>query len=193
MMADSKLSALTALAGASLATADELYVRDESEAASAESKRITAEDLAVGLAPLIHQTTILSNSGNQTITTATFEVMELDTEVLDELAIGDVANDRATFTAAGLYLCYATVGFQTSAGGDRRFLACRHLNSSDVLQTQTRIEVGPYSATMNPSLQAVLLVNAAVGDYVEGQLYQDSGGNLVSVAAKQRLYITRLA
>lgn len=45
-MADSKLSALTELAAKPAAT-DELYIRDESEAASAESKRITASNLAL--------------------------------------------------------------------------------------------------------------------------------------------------
>lgn len=46
-MADTKLSALTALA-VSPATGDELYIRDISEAAANESKKITADDLMFG-------------------------------------------------------------------------------------------------------------------------------------------------
>jgi hypothetical protein len=44
-MADAKLSALTALLGANVDAADELYIRDESELPAAESKRITAAEL----------------------------------------------------------------------------------------------------------------------------------------------------
>jgi hypothetical protein len=46
-MADTKLSALTALA-VSPASGDELYIRDISEAATDESKRITADDFMFG-------------------------------------------------------------------------------------------------------------------------------------------------
>ena len=46
-MADSKLSALTELA-VTPADADEVYIRDVSEAASAESKRITVANLLAG-------------------------------------------------------------------------------------------------------------------------------------------------
>jgi hypothetical protein len=44
-MADAKLSALTALLGANVDAADELYIRDESELPASESKRITAAEL----------------------------------------------------------------------------------------------------------------------------------------------------
>lgn len=48
-MADAKLSALTELAAAP-ATGDEIYIRDISEAASAESKRITVANLIAAVA-----------------------------------------------------------------------------------------------------------------------------------------------
>ena len=49
-MADAKLSALTALTGANVAAADEFYIRDESELAASESKRITSAELLLWIA-----------------------------------------------------------------------------------------------------------------------------------------------
>jgi hypothetical protein len=61
-MADTKLSALTELA-AQPASDDEVYIRDVSEAASAESKRITIANLLAGAGATIVTGSYAGNNG----------------------------------------------------------------------------------------------------------------------------------
>lgn len=78
-MADTKISALTNLTGANLATGDELPVVDASAAAT---KAITADELAIGLNTLyggrLTVNTVASTGSTETLTSADIQRMTMD-------------------------------------------------------------------------------------------------------------------
>ncbi len=111
-MADTKLSALTELAAAP-AEADEIYIRDESEAPSAESKRITLTNLRLGVLEIANLTELaaaadetdeffISDAGTiKRISVANARTTILEIANLTELAAAPAITDELFISDAG--------------------------------------------------------------------------------------------
>ncbi len=115
------------------------------------------------------------NSANISISNATSTALTFDTEDFDTDNIHSVVSNtnRLTCVTAGYYLIWAQIEFAASAVG------VRHLNlkKNATLYLGTNIMVAPGGGTVARG-NAVTVALLAAGDYVEAEVYQDSGGSL---------------
>ena len=96
-----------------------------------------------------------------------------------------VNTERMTIPAglAGYYEVTANVGFDTNTAG-RRLLQIR--------KNGTAIAVGEASSATStnfPAFNTSLIVNLAVGDYVDFEAYQTSGGSLDVLVQSERTFL----
>jgi hypothetical protein len=117
----------------------------------------------------------------QSIATATWTIVALNSERYDTDTIHDLVtnNSRLTCKTAGKYMITASVEFAANATGNR--LLELRLNTGGVAQGGT-ILAADYRSNMGAGVVTRLSVSRqfsmAVNDYVELNVYQDSGGAL---------------
>lgn len=130
------------------------------------------------------------NSGNQSISNATWTALTFDSEVYDTDGMHSTSTNtsRLTCVTAGKYLVHAAVTFAANATGSR--WAAIKKNGS-FYANESRPNAGSGSTVV---FHIDLLVDLAVNNYVELFVLQTSGGNLdvnggnaVTAFAAQRL------
>lgn len=111
----------------------------------------------------------------QSINNSALQVLYFDDELWDTDGIHDnVTNsDRLTCMTAGIYIVTASVGFDTDGTG-RRMIEIYHQGRPGYLATQHT----PAIAGVYTHLNASMICEMAVGDWVRVMVYQDSGGLL---------------
>lgn len=121
----------------------------------------------------------------QTLTTAVFAVVALDTEDIDTEAIHSTVtnNSRMTIVTPGRYRCIAQASFAGNVTGLRYVGLTK--NSTAVARTQA--SAAP--AANNGSWQCAEEILCAVGDFIEMQVFQNSGGNLALVAGSANTFL----
>ena len=122
-------------------------------------------------------------STNQTIATgATFVSCSLDTEIIDsENGHSNTTNNsRYVVQVPGTYQCMASVGFAANATGNRAVRVS--VNGAAVQGGQ--LAQGSAGANSWYGI-ATAWVALGVGDYVECQAWQNSGGNLTTNGGAQ--------
>lgn len=115
------------------------------------------------------------DSGNQSLTSGNFAAMNADSENFDNDGMHDPVtnNTRLTIQTAGRYQCQAIVSFDASSTGVRRLRFA--VNGVAIVDSGLSLPpVGALSTTLN----AMKIIALAVGDFVEIQARQDSGGAL---------------
>ena len=112
-----------------------------------------------------------TNSGNQSIPSAAWTVATFDTENVDQG--NNFASNKFTAPSAGLYIFYASYSVLHSSGtGTDQRISFHRYNSSDVSQEQVSVS----KTTVHEAAQnGMRIFNLSVGDYVNVQIYQDSG------------------
>jgi hypothetical protein len=126
------------------------------------------------MSSMTHQGCRLTHSADQSIANSTFVSLALDTETYDDGGYHDTVtnNTRITIPAnrGGKYIVGGQARF-ASAGGNQRFIRVLKNGTSNVISNQNLIGSANV-ATIN----VCGIVALAVGDYVELQVFQDSGG-----------------
>ncbi len=171
-MADTKLSALIELA-ATPANDDEVYIRDVSEAAATESKRITVGNLmrAEGKGARAY------HNIDQAIANSTWAAIALNSELYDTDSIHDnvTNNSRLTCKTAGVYVITGHIDLEESITG-LRSLYIRLNGTTSIAEYQSNnVEGGPGFSWITSIATNYKL---AVNDYVELMIRQTSGGSL---------------
>lgn len=118
------------------------------------------------------------NSGTQTLTTATYTAITLNSERWDDDGYHStsVNTSRLTAPVSGRYHIGASLGFASNATGVRQLLL--QVNGTTVI---ARDERGAVNGD-NTRITIHTLYELAAGDYVEMVGYQSSGGNLATEA-----------
>lgn len=127
------------------------------------------------MSSMTHQGCRLTHSANQSIANSTFTTLTFDTESYDDGGYhSSGAATRITIPAGrgGKYVVFAS-GYFASGGGNQRFIRILLNGSSNVLSAQVGVSG---SITFASTVAGILLL--AVGDYIEAQVFQDSGGAL---------------
>lgn len=102
-----------------------------------------------------------------------------DTANEDNDGICDIANSRLVCRTAGIYFLQGHIRFPTNATGIRSLA----INLNDVaIGAETQLQANTV-ATFLTSFPIVAMLRLAVGDYVDLQAYQNSGGTLTCAAA----------
>lgn len=117
----------------------------------------------------------------QTLTTGVWTAISMDATVVDSYGMhSNVTNNtRATAIVVGWYLVSGAVAFAASATGTR---GARFAVNGSVVQATAQF--GPPTAAGSLAIAAVSkLIFLNVGDYVEIQGVQNSGGNLNTLMA----------
>ena len=117
---------------------------------------------------------IATNSALQSIPSAAWTNATFDTENLDQG--NNFASNKFTAASAGLYMFYASYSVLHSSGtGTDQRISFHRYNSSDVSQEQVSVS----KTTVHEAAQNGMRVfNMSVGDYVNVQIYQQSGSAL---------------
>lgn len=113
---------------------------------------------------------------NQSIANNTATVVQFPSERWDNFGMHDVSTNNSRITiptgGAGLYLIHSAVSFSANATGIRRISL--NLNGSTVIARQ---HIAGF--TSHPTfLSATAFYRLVAGDYVETEVFQDSGGAL---------------
>lgn len=119
----------------------------------------------------------VSNSGVQSISTATWTSLTFDTEEFDTDAFHSTVTNTSRLTVpsgkGGKYLIGGVFSWAGNANGTR--------NGRIYLNNTTRlIDVGwpPHTTAAAQRFPIMTVYDLAVADYVELQVFQDSGGSL---------------
>lgn len=123
----------------------------------------------------------ISQTATQTLTTGVWTAIAMDTSVTDLTGMhSNVTNNtRATAVTAGWYWPAGVVAFAASATGTR---GARFAVNGTVVQGSSGF--GPPTAAGSIAVPAVSLpIFLNIGDYVEIQGVQNSGGNLATLSA----------
>ena len=138
----------------------------------------------------------VTNSGNQTIATATGTYLDFDTELYDPENMHDnvVNNSRIYAVNAGLHLITAGIKWAANDTGIRWLAVLRHrpsVPSSIYLGVDYIDNLG---AASTPSCFLAVQDEAEDGDYYQLRVFQASGGNLDIVIAdwSPRFAVVRL-
>lgn len=137
---------------------------------------------SIGFTPGVPALQMRHNT-TQSIPDNVFTTLAFDTEdTSDTFGAHDLVTNNSRFTApaAGVYLISGGPSFAPSAAGVRGVRLLR--NGTEIPGTQTMIS--PSSAGIGTSPPAKPTeVNLSVGDYVQMDAYQNSGGALLTAAA----------
>lgn len=128
------------------------------------------------------------NSAAQAVATGSFVSLNLDSETYDTAGMHDLVtnNSRVIIQEAGTYIILARARFAASAATQVAIQIIK--NGATALSVNSVVP----SATINLDLETVAIDNFVVGDYVENQAFQNSGGN-VNVGAVVAQAANRLA
>jgi hypothetical protein len=146
----------------------------------AAGQRVRGSDLAAIasataylLAPPVAQ---LYHTSAQAIPNNTWTALLFGTELVDSAGAHDTSTNTSRYTAvyAGTYLVHGRYTYAASATGFRGVRLAKNGTSLDY----TLSYGGTPTASLTQSVQTQGLVVLAVGDYVEVQVMQTSGGNL---------------
>lgn len=115
-----------------------------------------------------------SDASGQTLTTATATILNCGAESLDNDAMHSTVtnNSRITAQTAGRYLFVCTVEFAANTTGIRQVFFKK--GGATVLQGFRQNATSSFNAIF----QATQVIVLAVGEYIELEAYQSSGGNL---------------
>lgn len=118
------------------------------------------------------------HSANQSVTSATFTILSLDSERYDTDTMHDLVtnNSRVTCKTAGKFHLDGKLVWAANGTGERALQL--YLNGATVLDADVQFPNGGDICVMHVSADYALAVN----DYVELRAYQGSGGALNSVA-----------
>jgi hypothetical protein len=143
------------------------------ESVSIPDGSITDAKIAGGISPLkIAQVVIkVSLSGAQTVTTATDEVVEYDTTVLNQ-GYAAMASNVITLPYGGMYLITIRGQWASDGTGRRRMTVQINSVDTDVLDHQ---HIG---GTVTHVSGASGVLQADAGDLLRARCFQTSGGNL---------------
>lgn len=121
-----------------------------------------------------------------TLTTAVAATLALDTELYDTDTIHSLVTNtsRLTIVTAGLYEITCSVGFASNATGYRNVIVLK--NGAIAL---ARSQQGPSPTANNTAIQCTARENLIVGDYLEIQATQASGGNLATVLGRDYTWL----
>jgi hypothetical protein len=113
------------------------------------------------------------NGGAQTITTGVLTSLTWNSEEYDNDSIHDVIinPERLTIKTAGRYLIFGFVRFESNATGTRGIEIIKDGIS-------TLVERYKDACSTNCGLTIATVDDFEVGDYIELDVWQDSGGNL---------------
>lgn len=136
--------------------------------AAGDGPKLTHGSLIVPAARVYHNVA-------QSIPTAVGTLLAFNSERFDTDAIHDVTtnNSRLTCKTAGKYLIFANVEFAANATGVRYINIA--LNGATVIGSQTSLSS---DVTIPARINASVIYDLAVNDYIEVNVYQDSGGAL---------------
>lgn len=133
------------------------------------------------LAPAFHGVSVY-NSAAQTISNATFTTVTFDSEWFDTDAFHSTSTNTSRLTVPagfdGYYRVEAKLFFASNGTGSR--IGNFRKNGADV--DAGYLEQGAYSNGKN-FMHFFVVLNLAAGDYMEVQIYQNSGGNLATDAS----------
>lgn len=119
---------------------------------------------------------ILRKSADQTIGTGSITAVTWDTEDADTQSYHSTSSntDRITVPKAGNYLFTYHAAFAANTTGQRYFWLAKNGGASDRRGYQlTSASSGDVTAATG-----ALIINLAINDYINMQVYQNSGGNL---------------
>jgi len=121
---------------------------------------------------------IVYNSANQTISNNTETVVTFNSEILDTDGYHSTSSNTSRITIpagkAGKYLVFAWVTFVNNTSGYRQAQIIVNGQTGTPNRVANSSGSSGNNLTLNPTGAAIL----AEGDYVELELYQNSGGNL---------------
>lgn len=124
--------------------------------------------------PIVRLGARVYNSANISIPNNSFTALTFDSERFDTDSIHStvVNTSRLTIQTAGKYIIVGQVRFAAAAGGRRQIRI--FLNGATIISSVEPNVVA--DGTANPKLIATTIYDLAVGEYVELEAFQDSGG-----------------
>lgn len=126
------------------------------------------------------------NSAAQTIGTGAFAVLTFDSEDYDVGSLHSTSSNTGRMTIPtggdGFYLVIGQSSFGASAAGNTRALRISKNGTTNLAQ-QSVTQAG---ATLAPTLHISVLTNLVATDWVQLDIFQDSGGNLSAGSAANR-------
>ncbi|HWU23270.1 MAG TPA: hypothetical protein VN088_17155 [Nocardioides sp.] len=127
----------------------------------------------------------------QSIPNSSFTSMNIDTEIVDSVGGHSTSSNpsRYTFQVAGWYRLDGMTVFATNTTGIRGTKFLKN-GTTQVIGSETVITA---TTGFQSTTRASAYVQAAVGDYVELQGYQNSGNNLSTSAAGSFEYVTSMS
>lgn len=127
-----------------------------------------------------------ATAGTQTtINSATWTSVALNGETFDTDTIHDTStnNSRLTIKLTGKYIVWASADFSAAAGGSRYMKVYKN-GTTDLYV----ILLPPPTAANNIGGSFACVVTVAATDYIELQMYQDSGGSLTNNNALNSIF-----
>jgi hypothetical protein len=123
----------------------------------------------------------LNNTVSQTTSNNTYTVLTFNNEVFDTDGFHDNSTNTNRITIpsgkAGKYLVTCTATFAANATGTRLMYIVKNSGTPSGSTTMMSVQVVPNS-TVTPSVAGSVVLNLAVGDYINLAPYQNSGGSL---------------
>lgn len=118
----------------------------------------------------------VTNSTNPTIATATVTALAFNQETYDTNTYHDTATNNSRITIpsgkAGYYMVTFNAQWDANAVGRRE--AILYLNGTGIMESEVTASASAYPT---PMISYPILLT--VGDYLQIQVYQSSGGNLI--------------
>lgn len=180
-MADTKLSALTELA-ATPANDDEVYIRDVSEAAAAESKRITVANL---MAAAAGGATIIVKASDDTVNNSTTLVN--DSELLFPIGINEVWE----FTIVVLSFSPATPDYKCAITVPANTSLCWLFSGKDapgtISITNMIVSGGSHSSRGENCVYGIVLRGIAIATDTAGNVQYQFAQNTANVSDTKTL------
>lgn len=179
-MADQKLSELTELA-ATPASDDEIYIRDVSEAAAQESKRITIANLLAGIAGA----TIIVKASDDTVNNST--TLANDSELLFPIAINEVWE----FTILVLSFSPATPDYKCAITVPANTFLCWLFSGRDaggtVCITNMIVSGGSHSSRGENCVYGIIIHGIAIATDTAGNVQYQFAQNTQNVSDTKTL------
>ena len=137
---------------------------------------VQASDLATLVAYLTPPTAVMYRSTSQSIANNSYTTVDLTSELSDTNGAHDTSTNPSRYTCpiAGDWLLLGAGSIVANATGGR---GIRLLKNGSAIEGSAKFETNA-SASFGWVGQTSLIVTLAVGDYVQMQLYQNSGGAL---------------
>jgi len=123
----------------------------------------------------------VTNSGAQTITTATLTPITFDTEIFDPYGMHSTTSNTSRITVAtpGYYMIEGLLSFNVSSGGRR--VAYLKVNNATFIDANEPDVVA--DGTAAPALKVCTIYYMSSGNYVELIAYHTKGSDVSTVAS----------